>query len=138
MSSISEIMHILLYTITWAAGIFITLMLISQLYTRMDFLNEEIEEKSSIVLAESGGRQDEIIYISGEDVYATIISSASDVPYAIFVNGIQITPDMLKDYESNVSDSLQELKNIINLHGKYKRVLKFDKDCNLKNVQYSY
>lgn len=139
MDSITDIFFVLLFAMCWIGGITLTVFLLKNLSFMSDYVVEDMQEKASIVISDAGGNEDEIILVDGFSVYSTIANTPSTVSYTITVGDQTISNSMLRSYESQNASSLRNLREqIVNLHGKYKRSYKFDNDCNLIKISYSY
>lgn len=116
-----------------------TVLLLKNLSLMSDYVVEDMQEKASIVISDAGGNEDEVIFVDGFSVYSTIANTPSNVSYSITVGDQTITNSMLRSYESQNTSSLRNLReHIVNLHGKYKRSYKYDNNCNLIKISYSY
>lgn len=139
MDSITDTFFVLLFALSWVGAITLTVILLKNLSFMSDFVVEDMEEKASIVISDAGGTEDDIILVDGYSVYSTIANTPSTISYTITVGNRDISNDMLRSYESQNASSLRTLREqIVNLHGKYRRSYKYDNDCNLIKISYSY
>ncbi|MDE6627328.1 MAG: hypothetical protein K2K56_13275 [Lachnospiraceae bacterium] len=139
MDSITDTFFVLLFTLSWIGAISLTVILLKNLAFMSDYVVEDMEEKASIVISDAGGTEDEIILVDGYSVYSAIANTPSTITYSITVGDQTITNSMLRSYESQNASSLRALREqIVNLHGKYRRSYKYDNDCNLIKISYSY
>lgn len=131
----SEYMHLVVNTIIFCSAISMLFLLLTGLKTTNKYQIDSQTSKASVIMDDVNGYSDELIYVTGSEVFSDILSSKENI--AVFLDGSQLDVEYLRFLKEDNKEYIYDLKTRLNMDDKYLISYDYYSNNEIKAVRYS-
>lgn len=115
--TLSEYLHYVVNTIIFVSAVTMFIIFLGSLtrYNRDQI--ESQKTKADVTMSTEYGYNDDLIYVTGNEIYTNIISQSGE--YALYLNGVRIPDDYIHELKQDNPSYIQNLKSKIAFNGTY-------------------